>query len=156
VHAIALDGVFSEGENGEAKFFEATELGKEVVEKTGQQIRERVLRYLKKQGVLEPHEAEDMLTWEHGGGFSLDASVRISGWDRDGLEKLARYCARPSFAEQRLTPLAVRLIRTCLQTPSLMPCVSNPPLAHLLGDLPVRPAEVGGLPSKSPDTTCPR
>lgn len=23
------------------------------------------------------HEAEDMLGWEHGGGFSLDASVRI-------------------------------------------------------------------------------
>ena len=103
VHSIVLDGVFSENENGEAKFFEATELGKEVVEKTGQQIRQRVLRYLKKQGVLEPHEAEDMLTWEHGGGFSLDASVKISGWDRDGLEKLARYCARPSFAEQRLS-----------------------------------------------------
>jgi len=74
-----------------------------VVEKTGQQIRQRVLRYLKKQGDLTPHEAEDMLTWEHGGGFSLDASVKIAAWDRDGLEKLARYCARPSFAEQRLS-----------------------------------------------------
>jgi len=103
VHALILDGVFSEGENGEAKFFEATELGLEVVEKTGQQIRERVLRYLKKKGLLEPHEAEDMLSWEHGGGFSLDASVKISDWDRDGLEKLARYCSRPSFAEQRLS-----------------------------------------------------
>ena len=58
---------------------------------------------MKKKGLLEPHEEEDMLTWEHGGGFSLDASVKISGWDRDGLEKLARYCARPSFAEQRLS-----------------------------------------------------
>ena len=62
VHAMVLDGVFCENENGEAKFYEATEQGLEVVEKTGQQIRERVLRYLKKQGVLEPHEAEDMLT----------------------------------------------------------------------------------------------
>ena len=95
-----LDGVFSENENGEAKFFEATELGLEVVEKTGQQIRERVLRYLKKQGDLTPHEAEDMLTWEHGGGVSLDAEVKISAGDRDGLEKLAWYCARPSFADQ--------------------------------------------------------
>lgn len=29
--------------------------------------------------------------------------MKISNWDRDGLEKLARYCARPSFAEQRLS-----------------------------------------------------
>jgi len=45
------------------------------------------------QGVLgllrEPSE-------ELGGQETFD-------WDRDGLEKLARYCARPSFAEQRLS-----------------------------------------------------
>jgi len=53
-------------------------------------------------GLLEPHEAEDMLTWDHGGGFSLDASVRIEATDRDGLERLIRYCARPPFALDRL------------------------------------------------------
>jgi hypothetical protein len=36
--------------------------------------------------------------WEHGGGFSLDASVRVEADDRLGLERLLRYCARPAFA----------------------------------------------------------
>jgi hypothetical protein len=53
-------------------------------------------------GLLEPHEAEDMLGWEHGGGFSLDGSVRIEATDREGLERLIRYCARPPFALERL------------------------------------------------------
>jgi hypothetical protein len=43
-----------------------------------------------------------MLTWHHGGGFSLDASVRIEATDRTGLERLIRYCARPPFALDRL------------------------------------------------------
>jgi hypothetical protein len=43
-----------------------------------------------------------MPSWEHGGGFSLDASVRIEGADRQGLERLLRYCARPAFALERL------------------------------------------------------
>ena len=43
-----------------------------------------------------------MAGWHHGGGFSLDASVRIEGPDRAGLERLLRYCARPPFALERL------------------------------------------------------
>jgi len=35
-------------------------------------------------------------------GFSLDAGVRIEGNDRQGLERLLRYCARPAFALERL------------------------------------------------------
>jgi hypothetical protein len=35
-------------------------------------------------------------------GFSLDAAVRIEGGDRDGLERVLRYCARPPFALERL------------------------------------------------------
>ena len=62
----------------------------------------RVLRHFHRHSLLEPHEAEDMLTWDHGGGFSLDASVRIEATDREGLERLIRYCARPPFALQRL------------------------------------------------------
>jgi len=43
-----------------------------------------------------------MASWEHGGGFSLDASVCIEANDRSGLERLLRYCARPVFALERL------------------------------------------------------
>jgi hypothetical protein len=46
-----------------------------------------------------------MARWHHRGGFSLDASVRIEGAERAGLERLLRYCARPPFALERLEPL---------------------------------------------------
>lgn len=45
---------------------------------------------------------EDMLTWQGTGGFSIDTSVRIEGQDRQGIERLASYCARPPFALERL------------------------------------------------------
>ena len=32
---------------------------------------------------------------DRGGGFSVDAAVRIEAHERDGLERLLRYCARP-------------------------------------------------------------
>jgi hypothetical protein len=38
-------------------------------------------------------------------GFSVDASVRIEGEDRAGIERLVRYCARPPFALERLHTL---------------------------------------------------
>ena len=44
-----------------------------------------------------------MSEWDHGGGFSVDASVAIHGDDRAGLERLLRYCARPCWASERLT-----------------------------------------------------
>jgi hypothetical protein len=46
-----------------------------------------------------------MRSWEHGGGFSLDASVRIEAHDRAGLERLLRYCARSPFALERIEEL---------------------------------------------------
>ena len=41
-------------------------------------------------------------TWPGSGGFSIDASLRIEGDDRAGVERLIRYCARPPFALERL------------------------------------------------------
>lgn len=35
-------------------------------------------------------------------GFSLNANVRIPSWDREGLERLIRYCARPCFVSENL------------------------------------------------------
>ncbi|SBT05888.1 hypothetical protein ACCAA_270120 [Candidatus Accumulibacter aalborgensis] len=64
-------------------------------------VRRRLLRALTRRGVLEPEDAETMASWEHGGGFSLDASVRVEGADRQGLERLLRTCARPAFALER-------------------------------------------------------
>ncbi len=67
-----------------------------------ERIRKRVLRYLHRHGALDEHSAAEMLGWDHGGGFSLDASRRVESWDRQGLERLCRYCARPALALSRL------------------------------------------------------
>jgi hypothetical protein len=63
------------------------------------------LRWFARAGHLDPADAGDMAGWAHGGGFSLDASVRIEGQDRPGLERLLRSCARPAFALERLEQL---------------------------------------------------
>ena len=42
-----------------------------------------------------------MLAYENS-GFSLNASVKIESWDKDGLERLIRYCARPCFVSENL------------------------------------------------------
>jgi len=54
-----------------------------------------------RQGLLEPEEAQAMRAWEHGGGFSVDATVRVEASDRAGLERLLRYCARGPLALER-------------------------------------------------------
>jgi hypothetical protein len=64
-------------------------------------VRRRLLRALTRRGVLELQDAEAMANWAHGGGFSLDASVRIEGADRQGLERQLR--RSPGAAEQRYT-----------------------------------------------------
>ena len=72
----------------------------------------RSLPPLSRRGVLEPEDAETMTNWEHGGGFSLDASVRVEGADRQGLERLLRYCARPPFALDRWREIDAERIRS--------------------------------------------
>jgi hypothetical protein len=43
-----------------------------------------------------------MMQWQHGGGFSVDGSVRIAATDRAGRERLLRYCAKATFVLERL------------------------------------------------------
>ena len=111
-HLCVVDGLFEKIEEDtdqdptapsvRLRFHEATPLTHEFLEHLQHTIQKRVLRHFRRHSLLEPHEAEDMLTWDHGGGFSLDASVRIEATDREGLERLIRYCARPPFALERL------------------------------------------------------
>jgi hypothetical protein len=54
-------------------------------------VQHRVLRHFVRRDLLEDYVARDMLTWQAGGGFSVDASVRIPGHDRAGRERLIRY-----------------------------------------------------------------
>ena len=44
---------------------------------------------------------QKMLSHESS-GFSLDAKVKIQDWDKEGLERLIRYCARPPFKSENI------------------------------------------------------
>ncbi|MGD8362582.1 MAG: transposase, partial [Gemmatimonadota bacterium] len=106
-HLCVVDGLFEKVEadtdpgsahpESRLRFHEATALTHELLQLLQHTIRSRVLRHFRRHSLLEAHEAEDMLSWDHGGGFSLDGSVRIEATDRNGLERLIRYCARPPF-----------------------------------------------------------
>ena len=49
------------------------------------------------------HPAGDMREWQHGDGWSVDATVCVAGWDhRQGLERLVCNIARPPLASSRL------------------------------------------------------
>ncbi len=64
-----------------------------------------MLRLFVRRGLLSSDDAQQMQSWQNGGGFSLNAEVRIEAADRHGLERLFRYCARPIFAGERLNLL---------------------------------------------------
>ena len=61
-----------------------------------------VLRHFSRHDLLDEADSHGMLSWRGSGGFSIDASVRIEGEDRAGVERLLRYCTRPPFALERL------------------------------------------------------
>jgi hypothetical protein len=60
-------------------------------------VRAQVLRWFARAGHLDQTDARDMAGWHHGGGFSLDAAVRIEGSDRVGLERLLRNSRAPAL-----------------------------------------------------------
>ena len=99
---VVLDGVFSQAPDGEVRFHEATGLTAEHWHELQHVVQRRVLRYFRTHGLLDEADAHGMLSWQGSGGFSIDASVRIQGEDRAGVERLIRYCARPPFALERL------------------------------------------------------
>jgi hypothetical protein len=103
-HCVVVDGVFEAGTDADepVRFHEIPAVNAEQLADIQGRIRRRLLRALTRRGLLEKADAEEMAHWEQGGGFSLDAGVRIEANDRTGLERLLRYCARPVFALERL------------------------------------------------------
>lgn len=102
-HCVVLDGVFDVSTDGDAtvRFHEAAITNADI-EKVQEIVRKRILRAFVRRGFIDRNDAKEMLSWEHGGGFSLHALVRIEENDRKGLERLLRYCARPPFALERI------------------------------------------------------
>jgi len=91
---------FSAGEEA-IQFFPAF-LTDTAIARVQRRTRQRVLKLFQRRAVLSADVTELMLGWEHSGGFSLNAEVWVPSWDRAGLERLLRYCARPVFASERL------------------------------------------------------
>ena len=104
-HLVVLDGVFGEAGGGEVGFHEACDMTPDQIRRVESALQRRVLRYFRRHKLLDELDAAGMLTWQGSGGFSVDASVRIEGGDRAGIERLVRYCARPPFALERLHAL---------------------------------------------------
>ena len=73
-----------------------------MITRVQDQVKERVLRLFKRRELLSAETVDAMHGWNHAGGFSLHADVMVPAWDRSGLERLFRYCARPIFASERL------------------------------------------------------
>ncbi len=112
-HCCVFDGLFEAepDSDGQVRFSEAVGLSAQAVAAVQAQVRRRVLRWFVRRGWLSEEDRREMQRWAHSGGFSVDAAVRIEAWDRAGLERLLRYCARPPFALERLQAIgADRLV----------------------------------------------
>ncbi len=89
-HGGILDGVFEPFEAGGVQCRQALALAPEGAAVIEAQVPRRVRRWFSRRGLLDPHDARDLLAWASS-GFSRDASVGIAGHDRAGLERLLRY-----------------------------------------------------------------
>jgi len=105
LHCDVIDGVFDTTAAGEVVFHAVTELDPNAVTSVETGVRQRMLQSRTRRGLLPADGARAMGQWEHGSGFSVDASVRVEAVDCAGRERLLRYCARPPFALGRLREL---------------------------------------------------
>jgi len=98
-------------------FHATTGLDESAIATVKAHVRKGLLRAFVASGHLEACDAKDMAeraaSSSHGGGFSVDAGVRIEAADRAGLERLLRYCARPPFAMDRLKQRGADLLCRC-------------------------------------------
>jgi len=102
VDCVVIDGVFDAATTGEVVFHTATGIDANAIADVQAGARRQLLRVFVRRGLLPGDDAQAMGQWEHGGGFSVDGSVRI---EAAGRERLLRYCARPPFALDRLREL---------------------------------------------------
>ena len=102
-----------EAQPDDVTFHAAADLDEAAFRQVQANVRKRILRAFVARGHIEACDAKDMAAYAHGGGFSVDAGVRIEAPDRAGLERLLRYCARPPFAMDRLKQRGADLVYRC-------------------------------------------
>ena len=94
-HICVIDGVFEAGEDsGDNKdgyarviFHAASHLDAAAIANVQSEVKRRIVLAFVKRGLLDGIAGEAMIDTQHGGGFSVDASVCIGSGDRVGLER---------------------------------------------------------------------
>jgi hypothetical protein len=118
-HVLVTDGVFSPADDGTADFHPAVSLDSADILAVQAKMRTRGLRWLHRHGHLDSEGVHTLDAPDHAGGWSLDASVTIPDWDRQGLERLVRYCARPPLSQERLGRVDDETLVYSLRKPTL-------------------------------------
>jgi hypothetical protein len=104
-HALALDGVYSENEDGALLFHPAGPPSGDEVARVVERVARRVKGLLARRAEAgafdaEPDE-EDLLP----ALYHLHAGTALPAYDREGIEHLLRYMCRPPVALERLEEL---------------------------------------------------
>ncbi|MCX5787836.1 MAG: transposase [Elusimicrobia bacterium] len=106
IHAVVSDGVFRRGCGAlgtERLDFTAAEPPSQAeLARMSESLRRKVVRRFVELGVIPNEVAWEMLAWRHS-GFSLHAATVVAAEDREALERLLYYCARPAVSAKRLT-----------------------------------------------------
>ena len=91
---LATDGVFGADEDGTAVSYPTCDLDSADVLAAHMKLGQRGLRWLQRHGHLDSAAVHTFDAADHAGGWSVDVLGTTPGWDRQGLEKLVRYCCR--------------------------------------------------------------
>jgi hypothetical protein len=94
IHALAGRG----GWTADGRWVPVPFVDSEAAEKI---FRQKVMRFLKDEGLLSEERAAMLLSWRRS-GFSVHNSVTASAADQGGFERLARYLMRPPLSLERL------------------------------------------------------
>ena len=107
VHAVVSEGRFC-SEPGllgpKLGFHPATEPTQQDIELMTESLRRKIFRRLRRLNAIPEGMAQEMLAWPNS-GFSLHAKVFVRAGDRESLERLLYYCARPGLSLMRLSYL---------------------------------------------------
>ena len=107
VHAVVSEGRFGP-EPGllgpKLGFYAAAAPSQRDIDLMTEALRRKIFRRLRRMGAIPADLAQGMLAWPNS-GFSLHAKVFVPAGDREGLERLLYYCAKPGLSPMRLSYL---------------------------------------------------
>ena len=107
VHAVVSEGRFSlePGLLGpQLRFHPSLPPSRQEIDLMTETLRRKIFRRLRRLNAIPEDMAREMLAWPNS-GFSLHAKVFVPAGDREGLERLLYYCARPGLSLMRLSYL---------------------------------------------------